>query len=458
MFTNYNDISKQTAAWAIAHREVDIENSLPGNHVVALAVHGRPGKVNDAFVAGNYAYLAHDSEGLVVVNLTDPDNPVEAGNLSTNGKAQAVYIDGNYAYIANYLNGLVIADISNPAHPVIEASRATSGRAVNVCVSGDYTFVANGVFGLQIYPSDPDSLGNSDYPYVFGNLGGISDVYIDGNYAYIAAGSNGLGIVDFSNPDSLQLVGRYDDDTMTILAKEVVVHDSVAYIADASLGLLAIDVSDPADPTLIDMIDTPGKARSVTYSDTRNRVFVTDETDLRAFALSSPGDTLVYINGITTPGVALNVMVLDSTAYVADNYFGMQLIDISDPDTLIIASNFAPVCSTYIWAACRAGVGEDGQRYAVAYSPNYGQTWKTVIEEPAWDFAFIGDTVVVATDNGLYVSDDYEDWHVITEMSEENAHGDIVRPLGILRARIGRVRPVGRRRGRHRLYRASDFR
>jgi photosystem II stability/assembly factor-like uncharacterized protein len=74
----------------------------------------------------------------------------------------------------------------------------------------------------------------------------------------------------------------------------------------------------------------------------------------------------------------------------------------------------------YIWAACRPVDASQGERYAVAYSTDYGAIWTTVIEQPAWDFDFIGDTVVVATDDGLYISNgnDYADWNVIREVRD----------------------------------------
>lgn len=52
--------------------------------------------------------------------------------------------------------------------------------------------------------------------------------------------------------------------------------------------------------------------------------------------------------------------------------------------------------TSYIWAACRPGGGDSGQKYAIAYSTNYGNTWTTVMEIPAWDFSFNGDTTFVA--------------------------------------------------------------
>jgi len=61
--------------------------------------------------------------------------------------------------------------------------------------------------------------------------------------------------------------------------------------------------------------------------------------------------------------------------------------------------------TTYIWAACRPGGGDAGQKYAVAYSTNYGHTWAIALGKPAWDIAFSGDTVLIAF--GDYILPDY---------------------------------------------------
>jgi hypothetical protein len=87
--------------------------------------------------------------------------------------------------------------------------------------------------------------------------------------------------------------------------------------------------------------------------------------------------------------------------------------------------------TTYIWAACRPGGGDTGQKYAIAYSTNYGVTWTTSLEIPAWDFAFNGDTTFVAFgDNyvpdygyglAILVRDDsgrYSDVEIVREMTD----------------------------------------
>jgi hypothetical protein len=87
--------------------------------------------------------------------------------------------------------------------------------------------------------------------------------------------------------------------------------------------------------------------------------------------------------------------------------------------------------TTYIWAACRPGGGDSGQKYAIAYSADHGVTWITSLEVPAWDFAFNGDTTFVSFGDygipsygyGLAIlvrdsSGEYSDVQIVREMTD----------------------------------------
>ncbi|GEM_PF-2050703 len=423
IFTRYGDGSKQNTAWNIAHSADDDGESLPGNFVVGLAINGRPGRVYDVFIEGDYAYVAHDFEGLWILDISNPDSLTAVGSCDTPGRAYGVTVQGDYAYVADYDQGLQIIDISDKTNPELTGSLFLDGQAVNVCIDSVYAYVSNEIYGFEIVdvsdPSNPfEPYTNSYYTQGWG----VYDIFVSDNYAYVAASGAGFLIFDLTiSPDSSladsALVGSYDSLTSV---RAVVVDSNMAYVADLDSGLYAIDITDPANPTREAFVRPAGKAVSVFFDG--DYIYVADKISLNMYRLVEDTTVALLLAGeFETPGTPLSVMVSGSNAYVADNYFGLQAIDVADTADISITGNFAPVCSTYIWAACRIGGGESsGQKYGVAYSPNYGKTWTTVIEEPAWDFAFIGDTVIVATDDGLYISDNYQDWTVIREVNDSD--------------------------------------
>ncbi len=86
----------------------------------------------------------------------------------------------------------------------------------------------------------------------------------------------------------------------------------------------------------------------------------------------------------------------------------------------------------YLWAACRPGYGASGQDYAIAYSTDDGIHWTKPLSKPAWDFAFIGETTLVAfgddrlSDRGYglaigirdSLTGDYPSWTYITSVDD----------------------------------------
>ena len=243
----------------------------------------------NVFALNNYVYIAADSMGLRICDVSNPALPVEVGKWRTNGDAEHVFVNNNLAYVAcAYPSGLQIINVSDPHRPsqvgwcsitgiafntyvcdtmayvaaydgglrIINVADPTLPKEVGYCsfggnswwcvVSGDYAYVASRDslgFGFHIIDvSDPVS------PYVTGycHTGNSTGVVVAGNYAYTASGEDGLNIVNVSDASAPVIVGTYDTPEDAIC---VAVEGSMAYVADLT-SLQVIDVSDPLNPLL----------------------------------------------------------------------------------------------------------------------------------------------------------------------------------------------------------------
>ncbi|MCL4176739.1 MAG: hypothetical protein KJ072_03205 [Verrucomicrobia bacterium] len=67
-------------------------------------------------VSENRAYLAC-YEALHILDVSNPTNPQELGRCVTPPSGYAVTISGNYAYVAEQSAGMQVIDISNAADP-----------------------------------------------------------------------------------------------------------------------------------------------------------------------------------------------------------------------------------------------------------------------------------------------------------------------------------------------------
>ncbi|MBM3879681.1 MAG: hypothetical protein FJ387_08170 [Verrucomicrobia bacterium] len=155
------------------------------------------GWAREVAVQGQYAYVAASEGGLIIIDVSDPANPVRVGG--TSGAASRVTVSGNYAYVAAYGLGLEVINVSNPANPVRVGGVDTSGSAEGVAVAGDHAYVADFDAGLQVIdvsdPANPVRVGGYDT----GQRGWfVLDVAVVGDLIYVANREQGLLILEQS--------------------------------------------------------------------------------------------------------------------------------------------------------------------------------------------------------------------------------------------------------------------
>jgi hypothetical protein len=97
-----------------------------------------------------------DSEGLKVIDITAPDKPVPIASLAIED-ARDIYVARTYAYVAAGHQGLVIVDVENPEKPFIDQTFNGGGKindsyAVKVASTNAslFAYVADGHNGLKV--------------------------------------------------------------------------------------------------------------------------------------------------------------------------------------------------------------------------------------------------------------------------------------------------------------------
>jgi hypothetical protein len=80
-------------------------------------------------------------------------------------------------------------------------------------------------------------------------MGNARGVFVARTYAYVAAGSEGLVIVDVERPDAMRLYRRFDADGAIRDARDVAVATTnaslFAYVADGAGGLKVVQLTSP---------------------------------------------------------------------------------------------------------------------------------------------------------------------------------------------------------------------
>ncbi len=95
-------------------------------------------------VVGTYAYVISDwYDVLHIIDFSSPSSPVCVGSVSLPGTypPQDIALCGSYAYIPSLSDGLRIVDISDPVHPAISGTYSTASDAKYIYVAGSYAYL-----------------------------------------------------------------------------------------------------------------------------------------------------------------------------------------------------------------------------------------------------------------------------------------------------------------------------
>jgi Ca2+-binding RTX toxin-like protein len=267
---------------------------------------------------GNYAYVADDSSGLQIINISNPAAPSLSGTYDTTGSANGVEVVGNYAYVADWDSGLQIINISNPAAPSLSGSYDTTGYAQGVQVVGNYAYIADREGGLKIlnvsdFTSSSTSLslaatnaiqteGNSGTKYFTFTVTRTGDTTTTQtvNWAVTGTGTNPANAADFVGsvlPSGTVTFGA----NITSQAISVPVNGDTTPEPNETFTVTLTNPSNGATITTATATGTITNDDSPTLS--INDITVVEGKDTSAFltvSLSSPISQTVSVNYTTT--------------------------------------------------------------------------------------------------------------------------------------------------------------
>ena len=211
----------------------------------------------DVYLQGNQAVVAQRGRGFSIVDIGDPHSPVMIGSYSGPSRGRGLFTDvhvrGNYAYFANAPRGLLIFDITNTKRPrLVGEYKIKGGLARDVAVRGDYAFLA---IENIVEPSDAGlmiiDVSDASQPSLITSVstaGQALNVFLSGDFAYVADVGSGLQIFDVSNPRKPQLVGSWEDESIS----SVCVNGDRAFAIDRfEHYVYALDIAEPSSPRLL---------------------------------------------------------------------------------------------------------------------------------------------------------------------------------------------------------------
>lgn len=145
---------------------------------------------------------------------------------------------------------------------------------------------------------------------------------------YIANGTDGLYVVDFSDSSLPEEVAHLDlpgnNAALDIISTNL-------FIADQEDTLRVVSIVDPSNPNQIATLYLSGIDRPVNIFTAGNYAYIACRgTGIEIVDVSSPSSP-AKVGSYNTPGQAYDVYVAGTIAYVADGTRGILVLDVSDP-------------------------------------------------------------------------------------------------------------------------------
>lgn len=283
-------------------------------------------------VRDGVAYVARSTDGLRIVDVSDPNAPADLGHLAVEEEdyndLKVVAAAGSvYVLAASDRSGVDVIDVTDPANPALVGFFAPNGDPLNgvhtlfteTIASTTLAYLADGGSSfMEIYdvtdPLNPVSVGGYTAPdpnWAF------HDLYVEGGRVFINATVGGFLVVDTQpDPTTPVLVGQF-------LPEDPLLYSHSSWVTTAGGRTIAVhgDEGFDAHVKIVDVDDASGEFLQV-IGEFQTRAEVS----------------------------AHNIQAFGERAYIAHYQDGVRILDLSDPTS--------PQQTAYFntWSPARSGV------------------------------------------------------------------------------------------------------
>ncbi len=271
---------------------------------------------------GDRIYVA-DGAGLIIVDVADPMAPAVVGTLDTPGPALDVAAsDPAHVCIAGRQSGIRVVNVLDPDTPVeVGALEGINVRKVDAYSQHVYAMDLSSLLHIVDVtdPTAPTLVRSMD-------LGAASDVLVRDGYAYVSS-STGLHTLDLSDPGDPVLASSFESDPEPL--GSIFDLDDVLAVRFRRGQLLLFDRTDPAHPQPRGVPGVGGVAGR------RGDFLYTVAGGLQVFDISHLDSADEVCATVPLPAQVLALDVNDGLA-VLGGHDGIQLVSTTaDPPALV---------------------------------------------------------------------------------------------------------------------------
>ncbi|MGI8743081.1 MAG: LVIVD repeat-containing protein [Bryobacteraceae bacterium] len=212
-------------------------------------------------------------------------------------------------------------------------------------VADSFAYVAAGTSGLTVV-----DVSDRTVPRVRGTLAGIGNaqaVRASGQNVFIGDANGFLRIVNVQNPDAPALVS-----SLPIAGNPaaLALHGTLLAVAAQSGGVSLVNIGNPASPSLLSAFTPPGGAVGVDFDPQSGVAAIAMRTaGLQLADISNPAAP--KLRGILAGGDVRRVLLRLPAALLADTQRSVTAVDVSNPDKPVLSSSLAFNLGAFRWTS-----------------------------------------------------------------------------------------------------------
>lgn len=319
---------------------------------------------------------------LMIFSIADVSNPTLLGYYDE--ACSAASFSGSYSYISDilikdsyvYVSGsdITVFNISDPAS-IYEVGSCDGGYASSIVDTLMYTVNINGFNIINVSnPASPVMISSWIKPV---DSKQIQDIIVQDSLAYVLDflmwGGGNLSIVNVADPMNPQEIITFNDDNGNGTA--ICVLDSLLIMGSTHYSFDILSISDPSSPQLLyDGPYTNGYQVVIDLFAVNNLLYVAldcwDSMCLDIYDISYPSSPVLLSRNSIGAGGYREIQVINDIAYMAGEYGGFQILDVSDPCNVFELSCYANAGNNQIMRYNNTGIDiKDGIVYMPSVVP-----------------------------------------------------------------------------------------
>lgn len=335
------------------------------------------GQAIDVDVSGNYAFLTNDLGVLYVVDISDKNNPVVTGKCKEVDSANIVIVIDDYAYISytdlvfedndDYTTncGFYIVDISDKNNPVLAGNYNTGEKikksAYGLFIEGDYAYLETLVEDEKENSGSLEVVDISvkENPFLLGNYdieGLPSNIYVKDNLAFINVNFYNYDKDEYSDESRLLAIDLKDKKNPRLMGEcsvssnswSIITVDDYAYLSGwkwdknteeyTDSVFQIVNIKNPSRPEIMGEYEIPGGVWEMDYAG--NFIYVSSLSGgIYAIDIKDKKNPVIA-DSLNTAGTTYDITIKGNYGYIADGFEGMGIIELSRKDTAVVEEEY----------------------------------------------------------------------------------------------------------------------